>query len=61
MSDGPGFAGLLDNLRIDGPTKARITITRIRKVQIGSDGDSQDKGIKFGNDLFILQSQMGIA
>ncbi|MGE5662497.1 MAG: hypothetical protein ACM3X1_09660 [Ignavibacteriales bacterium] len=25
MSDGPGFAGLLDNLHIDGPTKARIT------------------------------------
>ena len=36
MSDEPGFAGLLDNLRIDGSTKARITITRIRKIQIAA-------------------------
>ena len=33
VPDGPGFAGLPDNLRIDGPTKARITITRIARFR----------------------------
>ena len=32
MSDGPGFAGLLDNLQIEGPTKAMITITSANMV-----------------------------
>ena len=61
MSDEPGFAGLLDNLRIDGSTKARITITRIRKIQIAAMETAKIRGIKFGNDLPILRSQMGIA
>jgi hypothetical protein len=32
MSDGPGFAGLLDNLQIEGPTKAMIPITSANMV-----------------------------
>jgi len=61
MSEGPGFASLLDNLHIDGPSKARITITRIRKIQIAAMETAKIEGIKFGNDLPILRSQLGIA
>ena len=44
MSEGPGFAGLLDNLHIYGPTKARIRITRIRKIQIAAMETAKIKG-----------------
>ena len=32
MSDGPGFAGLLDNPHMDEPTKTKITITLMRLI-----------------------------
>jgi hypothetical protein len=36
---------MLDNLHIDEPTKARVTITRIRKIQIAAMETAKIRGL----------------